>query len=114
MSSSLTWVQVLSVVASVLLPIAVALVTARVADGAVKALVLLGLAAVTGLLTAWLTAINAGQPFDLLQAGFDTLVAFVIATAAHFGLWRPVNVTGSTGVVQVAVPAGVGGGRHRA
>lgn len=113
MGSSLTWVQVLSVTVSVLLPILVALVTARVADGAVKALVLLLLAAVTGLLTAWLDAYHAGQAFDLLQAGFDTLVAFVIATAAHFGLWKPTSVTGSAGVVQVAVPGGVGG-RHRA
>lgn len=108
MASSVEWVRWLSVAVSVVLPILVALITARVADGTVKALVLLVLATLSGLGTAVLDAQATGQAVDLSQLAFDALASFVLAVAWHFGLLKPANVTGSTGVVQVKVPGGVG------
>lgn len=113
MGSSVEWIWWLSVVVNVALPIVVALVTARVADGSVKALVLLVLASLSSLLTTVLDMQVAGELFDLRQLVLDALVAFAIAVVAHFGMWEPANLTGSAGVVQRAVPAGIGG-RHAA
>lgn len=104
-----TWLQWLNVIINVLLPIVVALVTSRVADGAVKALVLLVLSAATGLLTSWYAAADAGVAFDLNAAAFTTMTGLVVAIAAHFGVWKPTGVTGSGGVVQLRAPAGIGG-----
>ena len=106
-----TWPQWLNVIINVLLPIVVALVTSRVADGAVKALVLLVLSAASSLLTSWYAAADAGVAFDLIQALNTTVTGLVIAIAAHFGVWKPTGVTGSGGVVQLKAPAGIGG-RH--
>lgn len=93
------------------LPIVVALVTSRFADGAVKALVLLFLSAVTGVLVGVLAAVNAGAPVDWSHVLFTALVGYLVAVVAHFGLWKPAAVTGSAGVVQLKVPSGMGG-RH--
>jgi hypothetical protein len=95
------------------LPIVVALVTSRFADGAVKALVLLALSAATGLLVTILAAVNAGVPVDWSHVLFTTVVGYLIAVVSHFGLWKPVNLTGSNGVVQTKAPAGIGGRHER-
>lgn len=113
MGSSVEWVRWLSVAVSVVLPLLVALITARVADSAVKALVLLVLATLSGVGTAVLDAQATGQAIDLGQLLFDALVSFLLAVGWHFGLLKPVNLTGANGVVQTKVPAGVGG-RHAA
>jgi hypothetical protein len=96
--------QLLSVLIGTVLPIIVAIVTNRVAAGSVKALVLLALAAVTSFLTEWLAAVNAGDPFDFSQAAFGVLVTFLVAVATHFGLWKPIHVTGSDGAASKVGP----------
>ena len=111
MVSTITLAQVISALVGTVLPIAVALVTARVASPGVKAVTLLVLAAVTSFLSEWLVALNSTLEFDASQAGFGVLLTFVAAVAAHFGLWSPVRVSGSQGAVQRNVPAGLGG-RH--
>ncbi|WP_181778943.1 hypothetical protein [Pseudonocardia pini] len=115
MGTTISLAQWLNAGINVLLPILVAVVTARAAAGAVKALVLLGLSAVSGFLVSWLDALNAVLPFDWSQAGFTTVMGFVVAVAAHFGVWKPGGVTGSEGAVQSTLTAGLGGsGRHTA
>jgi phosphate/sulfate permease len=91
------------------LPLVVALVTSRFADGAVKALVLLALSALSGLLVGVLAAVNAGAPVDWSHVLFAAVVGYVVAVASHFGLWKPTGVTGSNGVIQTKAPAGMGG-----
>jgi len=113
MVSTITLAQVISALVGTLLPIAVALVTARVASPGVKAVALLVLSAITSFLSEWLTALNTSLAFDASQAGFGVLLTFVAAVAAHFGFWSPVRVSGREGTVAQAVPAGLGG-RHRA
>jgi hypothetical protein len=94
---TITLAQLISATVGTLLPILVAVVTDRVAQGATKALVLLLLAAVSSFLSAWLVALNAGVPFDFAQAAFGVLLTFVVAVATHFGFWKPVRVTGEEG-----------------
>lgn len=109
MGSGISAAQWLTVVINVLLPIVVALVTNRTADGAVKALVLLTLSALSGYLVQVLAAVQAGVLIDWSQVTFTAVVGLVVAVASHFGLWKPVGLTGSNGVVQVKVPSGIGG-----
>jgi hypothetical protein len=111
LGAGLTASEWLTFLINTALPIVVALVTSRFADSAFKALVLLGLSAVSGVLVGVLAAVNAGQAIDWSHVLFTALVGYLIAVVAHFGLWKPVAVTGSAGVVQVKAPSGMGG-RH--
>lgn len=97
----------LNVVVGVCLPAVVALVTKQVAHPGVKALALMFLSAVYGLLSGWL-AVGAGHPFDLGTAANTALVGFVAAVVAHFGALSPMAVTGRNGVIQEKVPGGIG------
>lgn len=83
---------VIGLLVSTILPILTGLVTTRVTSGGVKAIVLAALSAVTGLLTELLASINAGTTYDLGNGLFLALTAFLIATAMHFGLWKPTTV----------------------
>lgn len=113
MGSDITASQWLSLAINVVLPIVVALVTSRVAGGAVKALVLLVLSALASYLVAILASVDAGSPVDWSQTTFTALVGLVVAVSTHFGVWKPTGVTGSDGLVQRSVSAGIGG-RHAA
>src|SRR5688500_13670649 len=98
MGTTITLAQWLNAGVNVLLPIVVALVTARAAAGTVKALALLLLSATSGYLISWLDAVNGGAAFDFSQASFTAALGFVVAVAAHFGVWKPTAVTGSDGI----------------
>jgi hypothetical protein len=92
---------------SVALPILVALVTKRLASGAVKSLVLLFLSVITG----WLTSLYATDgAFELKAAAVGVAVSFITAVGAHFGLLgsNALNITGKNGAIQTAVPGGLG------
>lgn len=111
MGSTITASEWLTLAINTVLPIVVAFVTSRFADSAVKALVLLLLSTVSGVLVGVLAAVEAGQAVDWSHVLFTALVGYLVAAVAHFGLWKPTGVTGSNGVVQVKAPAGIGG-RH--
>jgi ABC-type nitrate/sulfonate/bicarbonate transport system substrate-binding protein len=95
----------LNVVIGVVLPAIVALVTKRFADSAVKALLLLFLASVSGVLTQ---IVSNGGDFDVAPAAMAVLTAFGAAVLAHYGFLKPAGVTGTDGVIARAVPGGVG------
>lgn len=103
--------QWLNFAINALLPALVALVVARVANPAWKALVLLFLSAVSGFLISWLADVSAGTPFAWDQAAFTVLSGFAVAVLSHFGLLQPISLTGKDGVIQTAVPVGLGGGQ---
>jgi phosphate/sulfate permease len=111
--SGLTASEWLTMIINTALPIVVALVTSRFADGAVKALVLLALSALSGVLVGVLAAVNAGLPVDWSHVLFTAVVGYVVAAVAHFNLWKPLGVTGSNGVIQVKAPAGIGASAAR-
>jgi hypothetical protein len=97
-STNLSLVQVASVLLGVVLPILVGLVTKHSTSDRVQSLLLAGLAALSGFLTEFINSDN----FVWQQAVLTTVVTFVIAVAAHYGLWKP------TGVADAALNVGPG------
>ncbi len=96
-------VTFLTMVVAPLLPVLVGLITKQVASGGVKAVLLLFVSGVTGVVNQAIQ--NEGLVTK--EALAATIVAFVIAVATHYGLLKPNSVTGSEGVVQTKT-AGIG------
>lgn len=109
---TLDWLTVLTGTG---LPMLVALVSARVASGGVKATILAALSAVAGFL---LDLQNVGGDFaamSLSASASAAVTVFLIGVGAHFGLLKPLAVTGANGGIQTSVQGGVGStGRHAA
>ncbi|MBD9700617.1 hypothetical protein IHE56_00630 [Streptomyces sp. ID01-12c] len=81
----------LGLLISVILPVLVGLVTTRVTHAGVKAVLLLALSTLNGFLVEF----AAGGPgYDVGTAAVLALVAFATGVLAHFGLWKPVGVSG--------------------
>lgn len=90
------WVVLQLLILPVVLPMAVGLVSTRVTNGSVKAVLLLGFSVVTTFLTQLLAAYNSGTTdFDLGMALITSLVTFVLGVGVHFGLLKPTGVTDS-------------------
>lgn len=102
---------VLSLIVGFILPMLTALVTKRVASGGVKAIVLLLLSIVAGFFTELQ---QHDGTFLLWPTVVNILVTFATAVISHFGLLQPVGVTGANGVIQRAVPGGVGSEKRAA
>jgi hypothetical protein len=99
-------VSIAQVVLAVVLPAVVALVTKTVTSSSVKALLLLALSIVAGVLTE---VVAAGDSFSL-ESTIGTIAGqFGMAVIAHYGLLKPTNVTGSKSPL-----ARVGSGSTRA
>lgn len=81
----------LGLLVSVVLPVLVGLVTTRVTSAGTKAVLLLALSTVNGLVVE---IANPGPGFDLGTAAILALVAFGTGVLAHFGLWKPAGVSG--------------------
>lgn len=103
-----SWVQILTLVVSIVLPVLVALVTRYNAHPGVKAVALALMAAVVGFLSELLDAVHSGHPYDAGAGALTWLGSFIVAVAVHYGLWKPTGITGSGGAVASALPAGVG------
>ncbi|MYW43038.1 hypothetical protein [Streptomyces sp. SID161] len=76
---------------SVVLPVLVGLVTTRVTNPGVKAVILLFLTALNGFL------VELSQADDGYSVGAAVIlwaVSFGTAVLAHFGLWKPTGVAG--------------------
>jgi cytochrome bd-type quinol oxidase subunit 2 len=98
--------QVLTLLVGFFIPIGVAIITKRFADSWWKALILIVLSALAAVLQQ--VSQNGGD-FDL----WSTVVIFLqmVATAivSHFGVLQPMHITSSGGVIQLAIPGGIGG-----
>ncbi|MFD8949475.1 hypothetical protein ACFV0B_11530 [Streptomyces xanthophaeus] len=81
----------LGLLISVVLPVIVGLVTTRVTSAGTKAVLLLALSTLNGLLVE---IANPGPGFDLGTAAVLALVAFTTGVLTHFGLWKPTGVSG--------------------
>ena len=68
------------------LPFLVDLVTKKLASGAVKQTVLLVLSLVSGVLVAYLGALNSGTAFDWVVAGTGAFISFITGVATFLGL----------------------------
>jgi hypothetical protein len=81
----------LGLLVSVVLPVLVGLVTTRVTSAGVKAVLLLALSILNGLLVE---VANPGPGFNLGTAAILAVVAFGTGVLAHFGLWKPTGISG--------------------
>ena len=103
--------DVLQLIVGFLLPVLVAIVTKRAADRWYKTVTLLFLSIIAG----WLTELQQNDgSFQLWPTVVGIIMTFGTAVVSHFGLLQPVHITGSDGVVQAAIPGGIGKGRHEA
>jgi hypothetical protein len=87
----------LTMIIAIFLPMLVGLVTKQVASENVKAVLLLLLSAVAGTVVSWQ---NNNGTFDVKDAIVTTVLTFVIAVGSHFGLLKPLSITGSQGAIQ--------------
>lgn len=93
METTITTVQIVSMLIGIVLPVLVGLVTTKVTEKRVKAVLLALLAAVTGFLTELLHAMNTQAEFGWDQAALAWLGTFITAVTVHFGFMKPVGVT---------------------
>jgi hypothetical protein len=82
----------LGLLVSVVLPVLVGLVTTRVTNAGVKAVLLLALSTATGFVTEYAGPHDAG--YSVGTAAVLALVSFATGVLAHFGFWKPVGVSG--------------------
>lgn len=86
---------------SVVLPVLVGLVTTRVTHAGAKAVLLLALSTLNGVLVEYA---NPGPGYDLGTAVVLALVSFATGVLAHFGLWKPSGVAGKAQDKLVTAP----------
>jgi hypothetical protein len=98
----------LDIALSVVLPMIVALITKQFAETWVKAIALLVLSALTATVTDML---SHGGTFVLGPTIGEFILTFVIATGLHYGLLKPIGVTGSSGAIAKVFPGGIGTAR---
>lgn len=104
---------VLGLIVSTILPLLVGLVTKTVTHPGAKAVLLALLAALLGLLTELLAAVQSGRAYDLGTGIIVALTAFLVAVGMHFGIWKP------TGLAETAQRVGMStnsttNGKHEA
>lgn len=90
MNVSLDSAYWIGLVISVVLPVLVGLVTTRVTHNGVKAVLLLALSTLNGLLVEYA---NPGPDYDAGTALVLALVSFGVGVLSHFGLWKPTGVS---------------------
>ncbi len=102
--------DLLNLLLAAVLPMVTAIITARFANSAVKSLTLVALTVIT---TALQTIFDDGGQFEVRPFLITTAMQFMLSVGLHFGLLKPVKVTGENGAIAQAVPAGVGGPKHK-
>lgn len=82
----------LGLLVSVILPVLVGLVTTRVTSAGIKAVLLLALSTANGFLVELAGPHDSGYSWQ--TAAILALVSFATGVLTHFGLLKPVGVTG--------------------
>jgi hypothetical protein len=101
-----TWVQLVTLIVTVVLPLLVGVVTTRETNSGRKAVYLAVLSAVAGFGSELLNALSTGQTYDAAAGLFVAVTSLIVAIALHFGVWKP------TGLAAAAQK--LGSGRHEA
>lgn len=83
---------IVQLILTVVMPIAVGLVTTRTTSGAIKAWLLAAFTLVTSMLTELADALANATPFDVGVALLATIPMFAISVATYYGLWKPTGV----------------------
>lgn len=90
---------------TVILPAVVALVTKRFAPGNLKAIVLLVLSVIGGLVNQ---IIAQGGSFEVGKTLWYVAGTFLVAALTHYGLLQPLGLTGALGTIAKNMPGGLG------
>lgn len=90
---NLNALQIVTFLVAVVSPLLVGLVTTRVTASGVKAWLLAGIAALTGLGAELISAITTGEIYDLGTGFITAITAFVVAVGMHYGLYKPGGAT---------------------
>lgn len=91
MNENLDQAYWIGLLVSVVLPVLVGLVTTRVTSAGLKAVLLLALSTLNGLLVEYAAP---GDGYDVGTAVILALVSFGTGVLMHFGLWKPTGVSG--------------------
>jgi len=86
-------IQIVSFLVAVVSPLLVGLVTTRLTSSAIKAWLLAGIAAITGLGSEFIQTINEGGVYDLGAGIISAVTAFVIAVGMHYGIYKPTGTS---------------------
>jgi VIT1/CCC1 family predicted Fe2+/Mn2+ transporter len=84
--------QLISILVGGILPLVTGLVTKSTWSGGARAVVLLVLSGVTGVLTDYLGALNGGNAFDWAVALTAAFLTFLSGVGTYFGLWKPTTL----------------------
>lgn len=106
----------LTLVLGTVLPILTGLATSRVAHPGLKAAVLAALSALGGIGNELYSVGGDTAAFDWSASLANAVTVFLIGVGMHYGLLKPIKVTGSDGAVQTGpLEGGLGAGaRHAA
>jgi hypothetical protein len=88
------------------LPNLTALITARMATSAYKTIVLAAMSVVAG---AGQQVLNAHGTFVPKTLALWAAGTFMVSVVTHYGLLKPLGVTGSAGTLARTLPGGLGG-----
>lgn len=86
-------VNLLMLLAGVVLPVLVGLVTTRATSAGAKAILLAVLAVATSIVTELIAALQDGTPYNLGLALLLGLGTFIVAVSTHYGLLKPTGVS---------------------
>lgn len=109
-TSAVQVLAMVNLVVSFVLPLVIQLVTNSSAPEPVKAVITLLISAIVGAITPFLTGVQTWPPSDWWAVILSAASVFLTSILAHYGLWKPVGVTGSDGSIANKVPGGLGGG----
>jgi hypothetical protein len=89
---------------TIVLPALTALVTKQLANPGLKAIVLLALSVIGSFITTWYQAAALGQPYDWVSGALTAGFIFLTGSLVHFGLLKPIGVTGADGAIARGTP----------
>lgn len=95
--------QVINLLIAFVIPLLVALVTNKVASGAVKSITLIVLTVILSVITEW----RDDGGFVVFDAFVLFIQNFVVAITAHYGFLKPAGLSGTNGAVASAAPKGI-------
>lgn len=96
--------QVLTLLAGIVLPLLVGLVTTRVTEPGRKAIILAALSVTISLLTEMAAALQRDEAYNLGMALLLGVGTFLIATGTHYGFWKPTGVAAKAADVAHTAP----------
>lgn len=107
-ATTLQLLAVLNMVLSMVLPLVHSWVTNISAPERIKVLITALMAAVTGFITPFIAGTQSWTNFDWQLAVISIGSMFFGSVLSHYGLWKPLSVTGSDGAIQAIAPGGLG------